>query len=129
MGLQTAMQQTQILTFGLTGIAVERLRELATARRIWLRETNQFSACQNLLQAGPTVFIVQLGRDLERELTLVGLAHASAPSASIVVIGEADSAGLAGVAWEFGATYALFPPTPVERLNEVVNFILREKAP
>ncbi len=123
------MQQTQILTYGLTGIASERLRELATARRIWLRETNQTAACQNLLQSAPTLLIVQMGRDLERELALVGIAHDCVPSAAIVVIGETDSAGLAGLAWEFGATYALFPPTPVERLNEIVNFTLRERTP
>ncbi len=120
------MQQTQILTFGLTGIAIESLRELATSRRIWLRETSHAEACQNLLQEGPTVFIVQLGRDLERELSLVELAHECSPRSATIVIGETDNAALAGLAWEIGAAYVLFPPTPVERLAEIVTFMLRE---
>ena len=123
------MQQTQILTYGLTGIAVEGLRDLTTARRIWLRETHQLSACQNLLQAAPTILIVQLGRDLVQELALVGLAHECVPGSAIIVIGETDSAGLAGLAWEFGAAYVLLPPTPVERLSEIVSCMLREPTP
>jgi hypothetical protein len=124
------MHQTQIVTYGVEGVLAERLRDLAQTRRCWLRETNQLAACQNLLQSSPpSVFIVRLGRDLERELTLLERVHASLPATATIVIGEADNPVLAGLVWELGATFALFPPTPVEVVTEVVVRILTgEKA-
>lgn len=118
------MQQTQILTYGISGILAERLRELAQAKRIWLRETSQFAACQNLMQTSPSVFVVMLGRDLERELTLLEQMHACLPGIPIVAVGEADNPALAGLAWELGATFALFPPTPTERITELIAGLL-----
>jgi DNA-binding NarL/FixJ family response regulator len=114
------MQQTQILTYGMDGVLGERLRELAQARRIWLRETSQLSACRNLLHAAPNVFVLVLGRDLENELALLELAHSAMPGTAAIVIGEADNPALAGLAWELGATFALFPPTPVEAISEII---------
>lgn len=115
------MQQLQVLTYGINGALAERLREMAQSHRVWLRETSQLAACRNLLQASsPSVFVMVLGGDLEKELALLELVHASLPSTSSIVIGEADNPALAGLAWELGATYALFPPTPVERISEII---------
>jgi hypothetical protein len=119
------MQQTQILTYGIDGILAERLRELALVRRCWLRETSQHTACQNLLDtSAPSVFVVALGRDLPRELSLVELAHTCRPGTATIVVGDTDNPALAGLAWELGATYALFPPTPLERITELVSQLL-----
>jgi hypothetical protein len=114
------MQQTQILTYGVNGVLNERLRELAQARRVWLRETSQLAACRNLLHASPSVFVLVLGRDLENELALLELAHAALPETATIVIGEADNPALAGLAWELGATFALFPPTPIEIVSDII---------
>ena len=119
------MQQTQILTYGIDGILAERLRELAQTRRCWLRETSQHAACQNLLQtAAPNVFVLALGRDLARELALLELAHMCVPGTATIAVGETDHPALAGLAWELGATFALFPPTPLERITELVSQLL-----
>jgi hypothetical protein len=119
------MQQTQVLTYGIDGVLAERLRELAQAQRFWLRESSQVSACLNLvLTSPPSVFVLVLGRDLERELSLLEQVHASLPGTATIVVGEADNPALAGLAWELGATFALFPPTPMETITELVSKLL-----
>ncbi len=124
------MQQTQVLTYGLHGVLAERLREVAQARRFWLRETSQLAACRNLVQTSPpSVFILVLGRDLERELTLLEQVHACVPTTATIVVGDADHPALVGLAWELGATFALFPPTSVEMITELVGGLLPRAAP
>ena len=124
------MQKTQLLTYGIEGVLAERLEELAQARRIWLRATSQFAACQNLVQSSPPrIFVLRLGRDLERELALLEQVHACLPRTATIVIGEADNPVLAGLAWEMGATFAIFPPMPVEVITELIVRILDEAKP
>ena len=119
------MQQAQVLTYGIDGARAERLRELAQTQRFWLRETSQFTACQNLVQSSPpSVFVLVLGRHLEQELALLEQVHACLPKTASIVIGETDNPALAGLAWELGATYVLFPPTPNERIAELVSRLL-----
>jgi len=119
------VQQTQVVTYGIDGVLAERLRELAQAQRFWLRETSQFSACCSLIvSTAPSVFVVVLGKDLERELALVEQVYACLPSTRTIVVGETDNPALAGLAWELGATYALFPPTPVEMIADLIVRLL-----
>ena len=124
------MQQTQVLTYGMHGVLAERLREMAQTRRFWLRETSQFSACQNLVQSSPpSVFVLVLGRNLERELALLEQVHACMPGTPTIVVGDADHPSLVGLAWELGATFALFPPTSVELITELVARFLPAAQP
>lgn len=128
------MQQTQVLTYGmdLNGVLTERLRELAQRQRFWLRETSQFAACRNLLLTGaspPSVFVLVLGRDLERELALLEQVHACLPTTRTIVVGETDHPALAGLAWELGAAFALFPPMPVEVITELIERLLPVSTP
>ena|ERR1019366_5068426 len=124
------MQQTQILAHGIEGALAQRLQELAQAQRCRLRETNQFAACRNLLQSSPpSVFVLRLGRDIERELALLEQVHACLPGTAIIVLGEADNPVLAGLVWELGATFALFPPMPVEVITDLIVSILTKSKP
>ncbi len=124
------MHQTQIVTYGVEGVLGKRLQELAQTRRCWLRETNQLAACENLAQtAAPSVFILRLGRDLERELALLERIHAAMPETATIVIGEADNPVLAGLAWDLGATFASFPPMPVELITEIIERVLSNEKP
>ena len=126
---ELTMQQTQILTYGIEGSLAERLRELAQERRFWLRETNQLSACQNVAQTAlPPILVIRLGRDLDRELTFLNRVHACLPGTAVIAVGEADNPVLAGLVWELGATFALFPPTPVEAISELIVHLLRGDA-
>lgn len=119
------MQQAQVLTYGIDGVLAEQLRAMAQTQRFRLRETSQLNACLNLVQSSPpSVLVLVLGRHLEGELSLVEQAHACSPGTAIIVVGETSNPVLAGLAWDLGATYALFPPTPVERLAELVTRLL-----
>ena len=119
------MQQAQVLTYGIEGVLAEGLRTLAEARRFWLRETSQYAACRNLVQASPpTVFVLMLGRDLERELVLLDDVHTCQPGTATIALGETDNPVLAGLAWDLGATDVLFPPTPAEMITEVIERLL-----
>jgi DNA-binding NarL/FixJ family response regulator len=121
------MQQNQVFTYGIEGVLAERLRELAQAQRFRLRETSQLSACRNLLQsASPRVLVLRLGNQLEQELALLEQVHACLPKTAVIAVGEADNPVLAGLVWELGATFALFPPTPVEMIADVIVGLLRE---
>ena len=121
------MQQAQVLAYRIEGVLADRLRELAQTHRFWLREVSQFSACQNLVQSGSaSVLVVRLGSHLEKELALVEQAHACLPQMAVIAIGEADNPVLEGLVWELGATFALFPPTPGEMINEVIVGLLRK---
>lgn len=121
------MRQTQIVTYGMEAGLLEGLREFAQARRIWLRETSQLAACQSLISStAPPLFILMLGKDLERELALLEQVRATLPETKVIVVGDADNPALAGLAWELGAAYVLFPPTPMEVITEVISRCLQE---
>ena len=123
------MHQTQIVTYKIDGAIAVRLRELAQARRFWLRETSQLDACRNLVQTtAPAILVLVLGGDLERELTLLEQVHASMPGTSIVALGEVDNPVLAGLAWDLGAKFVFFPPTSAHAVNEVIGRLLEEAA-
>ncbi len=119
------MQQTQVLTFGIAGVLAEQLREQAQRQRFWLRETSQLSACRNLLISSlPGVLILVLGRAVEQELALLEEVHACVPGTRVIAVGETDNPALAGLAWELGAAFVLFPPTPMEMITELVERLL-----
>ena len=121
------MQQPQFLTYGVEGRTGERLAELATAHRLWLREVRQLSACRNLLRAGnPGILVLRLGRDLEGELSLLAEVGQLFPETATIVVGDTDNPPLAGLAWDLGAHYVLFPPTPIEVLPDVVRRCLAD---
>ncbi len=124
------MQQTQVVTYGIDGVLAERLRELAEKQRFRLRETSQLSACQNLVQSEqPSVLVLVLGRDLESELALLEAVHATLPGTATIVVGESDNSALTGLAWDLGATFALFPPTPVDKITAIVASLLTVSTP
>src|SRR6185369_4363489 len=119
------MQQAQIVTYGIDGPVALRLRELAQERRFRLRETSQVSAFHNLVQStAPPIAVLVVGRDLERELTLLEQIRATLPATAVIVVGETDNPTLAGLAWDLGATFVLFPPTAPEAIGDVVVRLL-----
>ena len=124
------MHQTQILSYGAQGALLTLLQELAQARRCWLRETSQVSACLNLAHTTPpSVLVLRLGTDLPRELELLEQVHACLPGTAVIAVGEAENPALAGLVWELGATCALFPPTPMEQIHGLIERILDGGAP
>lgn len=122
------MQQPHILVHGVEGRPAELLEELAREHRLWLREARHLRACRSLLaEARPGLLVLRLGRDLERELTLLDEAAYLYPETAVVVLTGADDAALAELAWDLGAHCVLAAPLPVELLTSVVVKVLAER--
>jgi DNA-binding NarL/FixJ family response regulator len=117
------MRYPQVLVYERDGQLASRLKDGLTERgRKWvLREPRDPAACLRLLErGGPAVMVVKLSGDLERELTLLERTAALHPDAKTVLVGDAEHVGLAGAAWDLGASYVLLPPMSRESLADIV---------
>jgi hypothetical protein len=105
----------------------ELLGEPARVRGWRLRQVNHLAACLRVLrEAGPAVLLLRLGGgDLGRELSLLERAAWLCPEAAVVVVGETANPTLAGLAWDLGASFVLFPPQPRDLLPDVVAGFLQ----
>lgn len=123
------MQTGQILTYGVEGRLAEQLRELAQTHGLWFRALRKSKACIHLLrQSGPAVVVVKVGRDLEREMTLVEQIGRLFPDTEIIVVGDNDNPSLAGLAWDLGVRAALFPLPSFALLAELIVSLLPGKS-
>ncbi len=119
------MQHTQVLVYESDGKLAAGLKELAQQLGFRLREIRQEKACLNLLRrGGPGVLVLKVGRDLERELRLLERAGWLFPESAVIVVGDSHYPGLAGLAWDLGARFVLFPPQPLELLPDLVRSFL-----
>jgi hypothetical protein len=114
------MRFPQVLVYEGDGRLAALLRPLTERRRWSLREPRHPEQVLRLLGRSDAVLVLKLGRDLERELTLLDRVAWLAPEVRTVVVGDGDNAALAGLAWDLGAGYVHFPPQPRELLVEVV---------
>jgi hypothetical protein len=117
------MRHPQLLVYEGDGRLAELFRPIAKAKEHhWaLREPRQPEECLGLLRGGGTgVLLIKVGRDLERELTLLEQVGWLFPETATVVVGDSDHAALAGLAWDLGAHYVLVSPYSLDRLLEVV---------
>jgi DNA-binding NtrC family response regulator len=121
------MHHPQIVVFERDGRLAEALAALAETERWTLRESRQVESCLRLLrQPGPGVLVVKVGKPAERDLALVEQVTWQLPGVPVVVVGEVeDAAVLAGLAWDLGASYALFPPLSRDLLPGVVAGLMR----
>lgn len=86
-----------------------------------LRELRDEAALLRALrQGGPSVLVVEVGRDVERELSLLGRLTWLCPEATTVAVSSVAGADLVGLAWDLGADYVLAPPQPRDALLPVV---------
>jgi hypothetical protein len=119
------MRHPQILVYEKDGLLANLLRRAKPGE--WsLREPRQLESCLRLLRGGhPSVLVLKVGTDLERELLLLERVSWLYPDTATVVVGDAENAVLAGLAWDLGAAYVHFPPLPREHLPDVVTGLLR----
>jgi hypothetical protein len=119
------MHYPQILVYEGDGRLAALLRALAEEQRWSLREPRRMEGCLRLLsRGGPAVLVIKVGRNLETELTLVERVHGLYPDVGIVLVGDAEQAQVAGLAWDLGADCVHFPPLPRESLPEIVQGLL-----
>jgi hypothetical protein len=101
------------------------LREPARDAKWALREPRRLAECLELLaRGGPAVLVLKLGRDLERELTLLERVARLCPEAAAVVVCDTEQAALAGLAWDLGARCVLPPAEARDDLAAVVAGLL-----
>jgi hypothetical protein len=125
------MHHPQIVVVEREGRLARQLDALAETEKWPLREPRQAEACWRLLrQPGPTVLVVEVGRSSKRppetDLELIERVSWQLPNVATVAVGGVeDAAVLAGLAWDLGADYALFPPLSRDLLPDVVAGLMR----
>ncbi|MCC6420819.1 MAG: hypothetical protein IT429_21500 [Gemmataceae bacterium] len=119
------MRRAQVVIYEHDSRLTDLLRERADAHGWSLREVRHAGACLRLLQRGGGALVLRIGRDLEREFTLLERVSRLCPDSGVVVVGDADSAAVGGLAWDLGARYVLLPPQPREHLPELVEGLMR----
>lgn len=107
---------------------------LARARpgaSFWVRDVRHVKTCLNLLrQGGADVLVLRLGKNIDQELALLEQVGLLFPATKSIVVGPADNPPLAGLAWDLGAAYVLFPPRPLESIRDIVlGFMSASVAP
>jgi hypothetical protein len=86
-----------------------------------LRELRDEAAIvRALLQGGPSVLVIEVGGDVERDLALLGRLTWLCPEAMTVAVSNVAGAELTGLAWDLGADYVLAPPLPRDALLPVI---------
>jgi hypothetical protein len=119
------MHSAQVLAYENDGKLTERLRPLSKERGFWLRQVRQHAACLQVLgRDAPDVLVLKLGRDLEREMSVLEQAGRLFPDTACIVVGDSDFPGLESLAWDLGARFVLFPPQPLDMLPELVAHML-----
>jgi DNA-binding NtrC family response regulator len=119
------LRQPQLLIHEFDERLADSLRETAKSQAWALREPRQIDACLRLLKnAGPSVLVVRLGRDLQHELTLLERVSWLRPEIATVVVGDTEDVTLACLAWDLGASYVLFPPQSRDCLPDIVRGLM-----
>ena len=119
------MRRAQVIVYETDGRIAQMLRAHGAAHGWWLRPVRNPARVLSLLHHGePGVVVLKTGRDLEREFAVLEKISRSFPDVATVVVGDADQPALAGLAWDLGARFVLFPPQPREQLPEIVTSLM-----
>lgn len=124
------MRCPQVLVYETDGLLAHWLRRVGKESDWSVREPRRLESCLRLLRRGhPTVLVLKVGQDLERELTLLERVSWLFPEVATVVVGDAENPVLAGLAWDLGAAFVLFPPLPRELLFDTIGRLLLSRRP
>jgi hypothetical protein len=123
------MRYRQILVCEPDGRLAAALQACAQSHGWRLREVRHPRVCLGLLpQRGESVFVLRLGRDLQREMTLLEQVSWLFPETATVVVCEADNSALIQLIWDLGVWFVLHPPQIRELLTDVVAGFLTSEA-
>ena len=115
------MRHPQVLVYETDNRLARVLQPLCAERRWVLREPRRTEACLEMLREAAGVLVLRLGKQLERELGLLRDVSWGCPAVKSIVVGDVENDALAGLAWDLGAHYVLFPPQPRELVRELVE--------
>jgi DNA-binding response OmpR family regulator len=121
------MLRPQVIVFERDGRLAPLLRDLVASERWALRLPRQRDPCwEHLRQLTPTVFVLFIQQPADAELEMLQRVAVECPHVAIVAVGSVENADtLAGLAWDLGADYALFPPLSRDQLPEVVGGLMQ----
>jgi DNA-binding NtrC family response regulator len=123
------MHQAQVLVYESDGKLAAQLADASARSGFRVREIRQTEACLSCLRRyGPGVLVLRVGRDLERELTLLERVTWLFPETPAIIVGESANPPLVGLAWDLGAHFVLCAPDPLELLPELVQRALAGKS-
>jgi hypothetical protein len=115
------MRSPQIVVYESGREIAELLRGTAEVWQWPLRELRDEAAIVRALhQGGPSVLVLEVGDDVERDLALLGRLTWLCPEAMTVAVPGAAGTELAGLAWDLGADYVLAPPQQRDALLPLV---------
>jgi chemotaxis response regulator CheB len=121
------MRYPQIVIYETDGQFAEFVGDLARDNSWVVREARQPAACLKLLRdSRPAVLLLKLERKLVDELSLLAQVHEKAPDCPVLVVSDVklDRGGqrstLAGLAYDLGARYVMFPPLTRTAIEDLV---------
>jgi DNA-binding NarL/FixJ family response regulator len=104
------------------------LRPLAELKAWSLREPRRLESCLKLLdRTSLAVLVLRVGRDLEREFTLLEAVTRAFPECAVVAVVDSTHPRLPGLAWDLGASYVLPTSAARERLGDLVEALLERQ--
>jgi hypothetical protein len=115
------MRSPQIVVYESERWIAELLHGTAEVWQWPLRELRDEAAIVRALHGGgPSVLVLEVGNDVERDLALLGRLTWLCPEATTIAVTQAAGAELVGLAWDLGADFVLAPPQPRDALLSVV---------
>jgi hypothetical protein len=120
------MKHPQVVVFERDGKLGQLLRATVQERLWALHEPRQLEPCLRLLElAVPTVLVLKIGGKLEQELGLLERSPGANHELRAIVVGDVENDALAELAWDLGASFALFPPQSRELFPAVVVHLMQ----
>ena len=123
------MKRPRIIVVEDDGRLASQLAGLAADRRWSLRECRRAERClSHLARDGAAVVVVRLAEVPASEIVLLSRIAGQLPGVRTVAVGGRTNVEVvAGVVWDLGVDFALFPPTPIDLLPEIVAGLMEIK--
>ncbi|MCS6850464.1 MAG: hypothetical protein NZ700_04760 [Gemmataceae bacterium] len=143
------MRRPQVVVYEEDGKLARILTDTCRERKWLLRQPRQPGACLRLLRrGGPAVLVLKVHRPQVRDPAMLDALTASykelagqrrrladtielldrvtwlLPDVNTLVVGETDDPPLAGLAWDLGARFVLFPPHPLPLVIDLVTHLM-----
>jgi DNA-binding NarL/FixJ family response regulator len=124
------LRHPQVVIYEKKPMLAEMIEPLAKENAWLIRESRQPGGCLNLLrQVRPSVLVLKLGELIE-ELELLGQIHHHVPDCAVIVVSDVKLEGneqrlnLAGIAYDLGASYVMFPPITQTLIEDLVSGLM-----
>jgi chemotaxis response regulator CheB len=121
------MRLPQVVVYETDGWLASQVADLSKEHSWLVRESRQADACLRfLVESRPSVLLLKLEHKLVDELSLLSNITEKAPDCPVIVFSfvKLDSAqqrsNLAGLAYDLGARYVMFPPLARNVIEDVV---------